>query len=118
MHVTRVGTTRRWSDAVIFNNTIYLVEVPTNLEDDITAQSKNVLSAVSATLEKVGSNKKNILMTTIYLKDITEIDKFNEVWDEWLPEGCAPSRACVGVRLANPLYRVELQVVAAINKSQ
>ena len=38
------------------------------------------------------------------------------VWDAWLPEGAAPSRACVEVKgLAKPGWKVELVVTAAVN---
>jgi enamine deaminase RidA (YjgF/YER057c/UK114 family) len=37
----------------------------------------------------------------------------NAVWDAWVPQGEAPARATVEAKLANPAYRVEMQVVAA-----
>jgi len=37
----------------------------------------------------------------------------NSVWDGWVPQGETPARATVEARLANPAYRVEMQVVAA-----
>jgi enamine deaminase RidA (YjgF/YER057c/UK114 family) len=42
-----------------------------------------------------------------------DYEAMNAVWDAWLPEGCAPARACVEARLANPAWRVEMAVVAA-----
>ena len=36
----------------------------------------------------------------------------NAVWDAWVPQGEPPARATVEARLANPAYRVEMQVVA------
>ena len=37
----------------------------------------------------------------------------NAVWDTWVPAGETPARATVQAKLANPAYRVEIQVVAA-----
>ena len=43
----------------------------------------------------------------------TDYAAMNEVWDDWVPEGTAPARACVEAKLANPGYRVEMVVTAA-----
>lgn len=112
--VTRIGTTARWSDAVIFNKTLYMVEVPTNLSGDLTEQTIELLSLIEKSLISYGSNKANILSVTIFLKDISQIDDFNNIWDKWLPNGSAPSRACVEANLANSEYKVEIQLVAAV----
>ena len=37
MQIERHGTTRRYSDSVVHNGTVYLVEVPSNPEGDIAA---------------------------------------------------------------------------------
>lgn len=114
MQIQRHGTTRRYSDSVVHNGTVYLVEVPSNLDDDITAQTSNLLTSIERLLTQAGSDKTRLLMTTIYLADMADYDAMNAVWDAWLPEGCAPSRACVQARLANPKYRVEMVLTAAI----
>lgn len=114
MLINRVGTTSRWSDVVIHNNTVYLVEVPSNLDGNISQQTENLLAAIEARLAEFGSSKGNILMATIYLADINQIGAFNEIWDAWLPAGTAPVRACIEARLANPAYLVEIQLVAAL----
>lgn len=118
MSVKRIGTTARWSDAVIHNNTVYLVEVPSNLDGNISEQAKNLLSSVESRLLELGSNKSNILMVTIYLSSINHIGAFNEIWDAWLPAGTAPVRACIEARLANPTYLVEIQLTAALGPSR
>lgn len=113
MAIQRLGTTARWSDAVIHNGTVYCVEVATTLEADITTQSQEVLNQLEATLKKAGSDNSQLLSVTIYLSDIRYIEAFNAVWDAWIPSGTAPSRACVQATMANPGYKVELQVTAA-----
>lgn len=37
----------------------------------------------------------------------------NQVWDQWFPEGRAPTRACSLAELIDPRWRVEMIVVAA-----
>jgi enamine deaminase RidA (YjgF/YER057c/UK114 family) len=114
MSITRIGTTKRWSDAVVFNNTVYMVEVPTNLTANLTEQTIELLQLIEDGLIRYGSDKRNILSVTIYLKDINQIEEFNNVWDSWLISGTAPSRACIEAKLAHPEFKVEIQLVAAI----
>lgn len=116
MNIQRFGTTRRFSDAVVHNGTAYIVEVPSNLDAGITAQTENLLASIERLLQQVGSDKAKILQATIYLADMQDYDAMNLVWDAWLPEGSAPVRACVEARLANPQYRVEIVLTAAVGQ--
>ena len=113
MLIERIGTTRRYSDVVIHADTVYLVEVPHSLDGDITVQTKEVLASVEMLLAKAGSDKSRLLQVTLYLPDMTDYDAMNAVWDNWVPDGTAPVRACISARLANPGYRIEAVVVAA-----
>lgn len=114
MSIQRYGTTRRYSDSVVHAGTVYLVEVPANLDADVTAQTEKLLASVDRLLAQAGSDKSHLLMVTIYLADMADYDAMNAVWDSWVPDGHAPSRACVQARLANPKYRVELALTAAV----
>ncbi len=115
MTIQRQGTTARWSDAVIHNGTLYTVEVANSLDAGIETQTQEILSNLESTLQKNNSDKSRLLMCTIYLDDIRDIEVFNAAWDVWVPKGTAPVRACVQARLAKPGYRVEIQAIAAIN---
>ena len=111
--IERFGTTRRYSDVVAHGDTVYLVEVAQSLDADITTQTREVLASVERLLKLAGSDTSRLLQATIYLADIGEIGAVNAVWDDWVPPGCAPVRACVEARLAHPGYRIEIVVVAA-----
>jgi enamine deaminase RidA (YjgF/YER057c/UK114 family) len=113
MTIQRHGTTRRYSDSVSHAGIVHLVEVPANPEADIAGQTANLLAGLDRLLHQAGSDRSRLLMVTIYLADMGDYDAMNAVWDAWLPEGCAPARACVEARLANPAWRVEMAVVAA-----
>lgn len=115
MTIERIGTTRRYSDVVIHDNTVYLVEVPQTLSADITTQTGEVLASIEKLLIQAGSDKSRLLQVTLYLPDMADYDAMNAVWDDWVPAGCAPVRACISARLANPGYRIEAVVVAARN---
>ena len=57
MQIQRHGSTRRYSDSVVHNGTVYLVEVPSNLDADITGQTENLLASVERLLAQAGSDK-------------------------------------------------------------
>ena len=76
-------------------------------------QVQQIFDQAEQMLASVDSDKSRILSVTIYVTDFANFDALNEVWDAWFPEGCAPSRACVKVELANPELLVEMAFVAA-----
>lgn len=115
MNIQRHGTTRRFSDSAVFAGTVYLVEVPVNTDADAGAQTANLLASVERLLAQAGSDKTRLLMATVYLADMADYDAMNAVWDAWVPAGCAPVRACVEARLADPGWRVEIALTAAVS---
>ena len=86
MSIQRHGTTARYSDSVVHAGTVYLVEVPANLEADAGAQTANLLASIERLLAQAGSDKSQLLMVTIYLADMADYDAMNAVWDAWLPD--------------------------------
>jgi enamine deaminase RidA (YjgF/YER057c/UK114 family) len=113
--IKRYGITRRWSDAVVFGQVAYFVEVPDDPHLSAEDQFHAVLDQVDMRLALVGSNRKRLLQVMIYLPDSADLSLFNQIWDQWVPEGHAPSRACVHTALAAPGYCVELVITAAVD---
>lgn len=114
MQIQRHGTTPRYSDSVVHNGTVYLVEVPSCLVADISRQTASLLASIENLLARAGSDKARLLMVTIYLADMADYAGMNAVWDAWLPAGGAPARACVQVKMANPEFLVEMALTAAV----
>lgn len=112
--IVRHGTTQRFSDSVVHGGTVYLVEVPPDTSGDITAQTTAMLASVDRLLAQAGSDRSRLLLATVYLADMGDYAAMNAVWDAWLPAGCAPARACVQAVLADPAYRVEIVLTAAL----
>ena len=110
--IQRHGVTRRWSDAVIHNGTAYFVEVADDPARDFRGQVEQILAQIDARLSLVGSDKTRLLHVTIFVADLQDVPALNVLWEEWLPAGHAPSRACVQAGLA-PGYFVELMLTAA-----
>ena len=111
--ITRLGESRRWSDVVIHGQVAYWVEVADDPGQDARGQVAQVLSQIDGTLAQIGSSRTRLLQVLIYLSDVSDAAILNALWDEWVPAGHAPVRACVQAGLA-PKYRVEMVVTAAI----
>lgn len=111
--IQRHGVTARWSDKVIHNGTIYLVEVAATPAAPFEQQVLEVFSSIERQLAELGSGKDRLLQVTVYLTDMANLAAFNAAWDAWLPAGSAPSRACIRADLVSPAYLVELVLTAA-----
>ncbi|MGW8195672.1 MAG: RidA family protein [Desulforhopalus sp.] len=114
MDISRIETTERMSKIVSHNNTIYLCgQVADNSEETVGPQTENMLAKVDALLLQAGSDRRHILSATIYVRDMKDFAEMNSVWDNWVPKGFAPARACVEARMARPDLLVEISVIAA-----
>ncbi len=111
--IDRIGVTRRWSDAVIHNGTAYFVEVADDPTQDVRGQVQQILTQIDSRLSLFASSRTRLLQVLIYLADLSDGSVLNELWDEWVPLGHAPARACVQAGLS-PGYRVEMVITAAL----
>ena len=116
--IVRSGTTARWSDTVAWNGLLFLCEVPEHLDADIAAQTNEMLALLAKRLADNHSSPTRLLSVTIYLPQAQDLAAFNSIWEAWLPSGCAPVRACIHAPLTNPLMRVEIQAIAAIDAAK
>lgn len=113
--VKRFQSTRRLSRLVIHNGTVYVAGVvATDTTGDISQQTADVLAKIDEYLASVGSNRNKLLTAQIWLKDIErDFAGMNAVWEKWIPEEVAPTRATCEARLATSAMLVEIIVTAA-----
>lgn len=113
--IQRVNVAKRLSDMAIYNGVAYLAgQVPEDASLDITGQTEQVLAIIDSLLEQAGTNKSRILMAQIFISNMAEFDGMNKAWDAWVADGNAPPRATIEARLANPNFKVEIVVTAAV----
>jgi len=113
--IQRVNVEKRLSDMAIHNGVAYLAgQIPEDPSLDMTGQTEQVLSIIDGLLEQAGTNKSRILMAQIFIANMAEFDGMNKAWDAWVSDGNAPPRATVEARLANPDFKVEIVVMAAL----
>ena len=113
--IIRKETNQRMSRVVIHNKTAYFCgQVAKEMVQDIKVQTRTMLEKIDDLLDSVDVDRKAILSATIYLKNIEDFTRMNEVWDAWTPEGHAPARACVEARMARSEILVEISIIAAV----
>jgi enamine deaminase RidA (YjgF/YER057c/UK114 family) len=114
MTIERIDTKQRMSRIVKHNGVIYLCgQVCADASKAITEQTQTMLDKVDELLAKSGSSREHILSATIYLKTMDDFSAMNTVWDNWIPDGHAPARACVTADMAREELLVEISVIAA-----
>ena len=83
--------------------------------DSIQDQTRDCLANVYDLLIEAGSSREQMLRATIWLSDMSHFAGLNEIWNDWVPAGCAPARACGEAKMARTELLVEVIVDAAYN---
>ena len=109
-----------YSQAVAFNGIVYCSgQIPLDpvtgqiVEGDVAVQTERVLENLKAVLEAAGSSLEKVLKTTVFLNDMGEFTKMNEVYGRYF-NASLPARATVEVARLPRDVRVEIDAIAAI----
>ena len=79
--------------------------------DDIQKQTRQVLENIKAIVESAGYTMSNIVKATVYITDMDDFAKVNEIYAEYFTD-MKPARACVEVSRLAKGAKVEIEVVA------
>jgi len=114
------GAIGPYSQGVIAGNLIFTsgqlpmdAETGEMLENDITLQTRKSLQNVKAILEEAGSGMEKIVKTTVYLSDMANFAKMNEVYKEFFT-GDFPARSAFQVARLPKDALVEIEAVAVL----
>ena len=109
-----------YSQAVIANGFVFLSgQIPldpttnTLVEGDIAAQTERVIENLKAVLEASGSSLESVVKTTVFLKDMGEFAKMNEVYARYF-KNHPPARATVEAARLPRDVRVEIECIALV----
>ncbi|MDA8354205.1 MAG: RidA family protein [Firmicutes bacterium] len=83
------------------------------VEGGIEEETRQVLNNVRAVLEAAGSSLDQVIKTTIFLTDMGDFQKVNEVYAEFFSQH-QPARSCVGVAQLPKGVRVEIEAMAIV----
>ncbi|MBI3682136.1 MAG: RidA family protein [Acidobacteria bacterium] len=107
-----------YSQAVVHNGLVYCSgQIPLDpasgqvIDGDVGVQTGRVLENLKAVLEGAGSSLTQVLKTTVFLKDMDEFARMNEVYGRYFVED-PPARATVEVARLPRDVRVEIECVA------
>ena len=78
---------------------------------DIEVETEKVLKNIEAILKEDGLSLNNIIKTTVYLTDLSEFARMNQVYENFFTD-TKPARACVQVAALPKGAKVEIDVVA------
>jgi len=112
--ITRINTNPRMSQVVIANGFAFVSgQVADHAGSDIAQQTLEVLAKVDALLRAQDIQREQIVSANVWLSSPAHFGAFNAIWDQWIPSGHAPARACVQALLMLPGLDVEVAVIAA-----
>ena len=107
-----------YSQAVTHNGLVFLsgqipLDPATNqmVEGDIGIQTERVLQNLAAVLEAAGSSLKKVLKTTVYLKNMADFPKMNEVYGRYFDEN-PPARSTIEAARLPRDVQVEIDLIA------
>jgi 2-iminobutanoate/2-iminopropanoate deaminase len=106
-----------YSQAIDIGNMIFLSgqlgldpssgELPESFEE----QAANIMNNIKAILEASGSGFDKVVKTTIFLADLANFAKINEIYGACFPNH-KPARSCVQVAALPKGGKVEIEVIA------
>lgn len=109
-----------YSQAVKLGNVIYtsgmiplVPETMQVIEGGVQPQTRQVLENLKVLLESAGSSLENVIKTTVFIKDMNEFPRINEIYAEYFSSK-QPARSCVEVARLPKDVLVEIEVIAYI----
>ena len=83
-----------------------------NIPEGIKAQARQALTNVQSLMEAADLSMKNIVKTTVFIKNMNDFAEVNEVYATFF-EGDFPARSCVEVSALPKDVLIEVEVIAA-----
>jgi 2-iminobutanoate/2-iminopropanoate deaminase len=82
------------------------------IQGDIEAQTEQVLKNLLAVLKEAKMGAENVVKTTVYLQDLADFQRMNEVYGRYLGKQ-PPARSTIQAAALPRGARVEIDVIAA-----
>ncbi len=103
------------SGKLIFTSGQIAIDPATNtlIEGGIEEQTRRVLDNLKAILSARGANMYQVVKTVVFLKDMNDFAKVNEIYAEYFT-GDYPARSCVEVARLPKDVLIEIEAVAEV----
>ena len=109
-----------YSQAIRVGNLVYTSgQIPIDpatgsfVEGGIKEQTRQSLTNVKAILEEAGTSMANVIKTTVFMADMTDLADMNSIYAEFFTEPF-PARSAVAVKTLPKGALVEIEVIAEI----
>ena len=109
-----------YSQAILTNNTLFIsgqVALDPNngdmINSSIEEETIQVMKNLKAILNEVGFDFSNVIKSTIYLSDMNNFSKVNEVYGSFFNKDYVPSRVTVEVSRLPKDANVEIDMIAS-----
>lgn len=79
---------------------------------DVKTETKQVMENLNAVLEAAEMDFSNVVKSTIFLIDMNDFGKVNEVYGAYFDNDSAPARETVAVKTLPKNVRVEISMIA------
>jgi 2-iminobutanoate/2-iminopropanoate deaminase len=110
-----------YSQAVLTGNTLYtsgqIALNPVTMElvlDDIETETGQVMENLKAVLQQAGMSFENVVKTTIFIMDMNDFARINNVYGKHFDEKNAPARETVQVAGLPKGVNVEISMIAVL----
>ena len=105
-----------YSQGIAVNGMVFTSgQIPVTLNGDIPegieAQAKQALRNLGAVLKSAGADYGDVVKTTVFIKDMNDFAKFNEIYASFFNEPY-PARSCVEVSRLPKDVLIEIEAVA------
>ncbi|KAB3537245.1 RidA family protein [Alkaliphilus pronyensis] len=89
----------------------FVAETMELVSEDVKEQTKQSLENLKVILEEAGYSLKDVVKTTVFIKDMNEFSLINEVYATYFQDN-KPARACVEVARLPKDVKVEIDAIA------
>ena len=86
------------------------------VDGGVEGQTERVMQNLQAVLDSAGLSWKDVVKTTVYLHDMADFPKVNEIYGRWIGDA-RPARSTVQVSALPRGGRVEIDLIAAKSAS-
>lgn len=83
------------------------------VEGGVEAQAKQIFKNIQAVLKEAGLGLQNVVKATVFLKDIADFKKVNEIYAEHF-QPPYPARSAVAVKELPLSVDIEIELIAAV----
>ena len=105
-----------YSQAIEVNGMVYtsgvipVVPATGEIPEGIEAQANQAIGNLCALLEAAGVARENVVKTTVFIKNMNDFGKINEIYSTYFVENC-PARSCVEVARLPKDVLIEIEAI-------